>query len=238
MGRNNYFQFKQFKIIQKKAAMKVGTDGVLLGAWVNISEAKNILDIGTGTGVIALMAAQRSKAGITGIEIEQKAAEEAHDNVKNSPWGNRCTIENISFQEFANNTKKTFDLIVSNPPFFVNNKKSKDNNLAIAKHNDMLPYSDIISGSLKILLASGRLALILPVIPAKNFIHLANQNGLFLNRITFVRPNYNKEVHRYLMEFSQNNTSVEPDELAIHENDGSDFTPKYKAYTSEFYLNF
>lgn len=238
MGRNNYFQFKQFKIIQEKTAMKVGTDAVLFGAWVNISEAKDILDIGTGTGVVTLMAAQRSKARITGIEIEKKAAEEAHDNVKNSPWSNRCLIENISFQKFSNNTNKTFDLVISNPPFFVNNKKSKDNNLAIAKHNDLLPFSEMIHGSLNILHANGRLALILPVIPAKDFIHLAGKNGLHLNRLSLVRPNFRKEVHRYLMEFSRNKTTIETDDFAIHEDDGSDFTQKYKTLTSEFYLNF
>jgi len=238
MGRNNYFQFKQFKIIQEKAAMKVGTDGVLLGAWTNVSGVKNILDAGTGTGVIALMLAQRSDAQITGIEIENKAAKEAAENANYSNWNNRISIKNISFQQFAETSTKKFDLIVSNPPFFVNNQKSKDNNLAIAKHNDLLPFSEMISGSIKLLEHNGKLALILPVEPAKIFIELAYKNGLFLNRLTQVRPNYRKEVHRFLMEFSKNKTEIETFELAIHEDDRSDFTPKYKNLTKEFYLNF
>ena len=238
MGRNNYFQFKQFKIIQEKAAMKVGTDGVLLGSWVNVSGAKSILDVGTGTGVIALMLAQRSEAQITGIEIEKMAAEEAAENAFRSPWDSRISIKNMSFQQFTVNTNQTFNLIVSNPPFFINNQKSKNSNLAIAKHNDLLPFSEMLSGSLKLLAENGRLALILPVEPAKIFIELAQKHRLFLNRLTRVKPNSKKEVHRYLMEFSKIETELETDELTIHKDDGSDFTSRYKNLTREFYLNF
>lgn len=218
--------------------MKVGTDGVLLGSWVNVSGAKSILDVGIGTGVIALMLAQRSEAQITGIEIEKKAAGEAAENAFHSPWNSRISIKNISFQQFTANTNQTFDLIVSNPPFFINNQKSKNTNLAIAKHNDLLPFSEMISGSLKLLKDKGRLALILPVEPAKMFTELAENNLLFLNRLTKIRPNYRKEVHRYLMEFSKMETKIEIYELAIHEDDGSDFTSNYKTLTKEFYLNF
>ena len=237
MGRNNYFQFKQFKIIQEKAAMKVGTDGVLLGAWTRISDAKTILDIGTGTGVIALMMAQRSEAGITGIEIEKKATLEASENVNHSPWKNRISVENISFLEFVKTNDKKFDLIISNPPFFVDNQKSRDKDLAIAKHNDLLPFSEMISGSIKLLQKDGRLALILPVEPAQIFIESACKKGLFLNRLTKVRPYNRKEIHRYLMEFSENKSETETDELNIHEDDGSGFTQKYKTLTREFYLH-
>ncbi len=238
MGKNNYFQFKQFKVIQEKAAMKVGTDSVLLGAWTSISNAKTILDVGTGTGVIALMMAQRSEAQITAIEIEKKAAEEAIENVNQSPWKNQISVENISFQEFLKTNSKGFDLIISNPPFFVNDQKSRDNNLAIAKHNDLLPFSDIIAGSIMQLSDTGILALILPVEPAKFFIESAIKNRLFLKRLTQVRPNNIKETHRYLIEFSKTNTEIEISELTIHEDDGSDFTQNYKNLTKDFYLKF
>ncbi|MDD2381516.1 MAG: methyltransferase, partial [Mariniphaga sp.] len=144
MGRNNYFQFKHFSIIQENAAFKVGTDAVLLGSWVNISTAKTILDIGTGTGIIALMMAQRSTARITGIEIEKNAAEEATGNVKNSPWNQRVNILNTSFQDFVKAHTGVFDLIVSNPPFFTNSQKSKCNLLALARHNDLLPHARLV----------------------------------------------------------------------------------------------
>ena len=130
MGRNNYFQFKQFTIIQEKAAMKVGTDGVLLGAWTGVSGAKSILDIGAGTAVIALMMAQRTNAKITGIEIEKNAATEAAENAANSPLGQpHKNCADISFQEFTQNCTERFDLIVSNPPFYVNGRHSKNENL-------------------------------------------------------------------------------------------------------------
>ncbi len=238
MGRNNYFQFKKFKIIQEKAAMKVGTDGVLLGTWTEISNTKTILDVGTGTGLIALIMAQRSEAQITGIEIEKKAAEEAIENASQSSWSNRISIKNISFQQFAETTKENFDLIISNPPFFVNDQKPKDSNLSIAKHNDLLPFPKLINGAIKLINDKGRLVLILPVKPANAFIELANKNGLFLNRLTQVRPNNQKEIHRYLMEFSKNRIAIETDELSIHEDDSSDFTQKYKSLTKDFYLKF
>ncbi len=115
---NNYFQFKQFKIVQQNSAMKVGTDGVLLGAWTNVENVTSVLDIGTGTGLIALMMAQRTESKIVGVEIDKAAAGEAIENVKNSHWGERISIKNSSFQDFLKSEENRFDLIISNPPFF------------------------------------------------------------------------------------------------------------------------
>ncbi len=238
MGRNNYFQFKQFLIIQEKAAMKVGTDGVLLGAWVNVQHEKNILDIGTGTGLIALMMAQRTSALITGIEIEKNAFEEAFQNCKNSNWPERLFVQNISFQEFAEKSSEKFDLIISNPPFFFNDKKSKNSNLAIAKHNDLLPLPDLVSGGKKLLSTEGKLAAILPVIPAKKLIDLASEKGLHLVRLTKIIPTPQKEPNRYLMEFSQIQKATLKDSLTIFEEPGGQFSASYRELTRDFYLNF
>ena len=235
---NNYFQFNQFKIIQKKSAMKVGTDGTLLGAWTNISNTKTILDVGTGTGLIALMLAQRTKAKIIGIEIEKNAAEEATENVQNSPWENRVTIENISFQEFLKSTKKKFDLIVSNPPFFTNSFKSDSKNRTLARHNNSLPFLELIKGAVKLLNEKGRLSVILPDIPAEEFIKLAKNEGLNLIRSTKVKPKSYKKTNRILMEFSKENTIPEYEYLIVYNEDGSDYSEMYKKLTRNFYLNF
>ncbi len=238
MGRNNWFQFKQFKIIQERAAMKVGTDGVLLGAWANVTEAKKVLDVGTGTGVVALMTAQRSKAEITGIEIEKNAAEEAAENARNSPWNDRIKIYAISFQNFVKTTDEKFDLVISNPPFFTNSQKSKCHYLAIAKHNHLLPLSDLAKGAGKLLVQKGKLAVILPVDSAREFTKTASDEGFFLIRETEVRPNKRKKPHRFLLEFSKTKVLLKKDFVNIHTDDGSDFTEQYKTLTRDFYLNF
>jgi len=240
MGRNNWFQFKQFKIIQERTAMKVGTDGVLLGAWVNVSHAANILDIGAGTGVISIMLAQRSIANtkITGIEIEKNAANEASQNAMNSPWNERITIFNQPLQQFQQNCIEQFDLIVSNPPFFSNSQKSKCEYLAMAKHNHLLPLKELVEKSLKLLSPGGKLAVILPVSEAEKIIQIAEKNGLYLTRITKVRPNNLKPPHRYLLEFGKDPEVAENDILYIHSNDGKGFSEKYKTLTRDFYLNF
>ncbi|MDD4107576.1 MAG: methyltransferase [Prolixibacteraceae bacterium] len=238
MGRNNYFQFKKFKIIQNRAAMKVGTDGVLLGAWLHVANADKILDVGTGTGVIALMLAQRSDALITGIEIEKNASLEAIENVRNSPWLNQVKILNVSFQQFSAEIKNSFDLIVSNPPFFSNSQLSQSYCLALAKHSHMLPVNLLVTGSARLLTEEGRLAVILPATSAKDFIDIAGQSGLRVARITEVRPKTTKKVHRFLMEFGRKEITPEKTTLTIHTDDNSDFTEEYKNLTRDFYLNF
>ncbi len=238
MGRNNYFRFKKFTVIQERTAMKVGTDGVLLGAWADTTSANTILDIGTGTGVIALMMAQRSNATITGIEIEKNASEEASMNALNSPWSQQIKIVNSSLQLFCKKSN-SFDFIISNPPFFANSQKSKSERLAMAKHNYLLPPADFIKCSVEMLKISGKLAVILPADSTGSFIKLANKNSLFLQRLTEVRPNPFKKTHRYLLEFSNLVcTQIKKDVIVIHNEEGSDFTAQYKTLTQDFYLNF
>ncbi len=238
MGRNNYFQFKQFLVRQQKTAMKVGTDGVLLGAWVNVQNEQKILDIGTGTGVIALMMAQRTSAQITGIEIEKNAADEARENCQNSPWPDRIKIKYVSFQEFAFRSDEKFDVIVSNPPFFENDQKSADGKLAIAKHSDFLTFDELLFGAEKLLTSEGKLAIILPVIQAERFLEKAKKTGLYLFRLTKIKPTPDKEVNRYLMEFSKKNTELKNDCLTIFEKDARHFSKPYQNLTKDFYLNF
>ncbi len=218
--------------------MKVNTDGVLLGAWIDTGNAGKILDIGTGTGVIALIMAQRTNAEITGIEIEKNAALEAAANAENSVWSDRIKIFNISLQEFARKNQTPFDLIVCNPPFFINSKKSSDPGLSIAKHNELLSLEEMAAFSAGLLQPDGGLALILPVTEAKQFIAIAALKNLYLYRATVVKPKIFKNPVRMLMEFSREEKEPELSGLTIHNEDSSGFTDEYRALTKEFYLNF
>ena len=140
---NQFFNFKQFTVYQDKCAMKVEIDGVLLGSWTPINDAKKILDIGTGTGLIALMLAQRSDAEILGIDIDNNAFLQATENIKNAPWSNRITLIENSIQEFSESTTMRFDLIVSNPPYFVDSFKSPSESRTKARHTDFLLHEDL-----------------------------------------------------------------------------------------------
>jgi len=236
MGRNNYFQFKQFRIHQEKAAMKVNTDGVLLGAWTNLEGAKTVLDIGAGTGLISLMIAQRSTAIITGIEIEKNAAEEALQNVLNSKWSDRVSIKHCSFQDFAATTENKFDVIVSNPPFFSNGVKNTNPHLSMARHNHMLPFEDIIEGAVKLLTDNGKFSLILPAGSAREFIEKASRMNLFLNRLTEVKPFPDKEPNRCLMEFGKKDIVPEKTVFSVFDETGKDYSNEFKMLARDFYL--
>jgi tRNA1Val (adenine37-N6)-methyltransferase len=236
MGRNNYFKFKQFTVVQEYSAMKVGIDGVLLGAWAGIQEAKTILDVGTGTGLIALMMAQRSDAKITAIEIDKSACREALMNVHNSPWTDQIEVIHTTFQEFERSANQRFDCIVSNPPYFENSSRPDDLHRRNARHNDELPFTDLIKGSISLLQANGYLSVILPVVISEKFVKTAGNLGLYLNRTTWIKHKPEKPYHRRLLEFSRNKTS--PDESILVIENNREYTDDYKNLTREFYLAF
>jgi len=236
MGRNNYFQFKQFIIQQEKSAMKVNTDGVLLGAWTNVTGAKTVLDIGAGTGLISLMIAQRTEAIITGIEIEKNAADEAAQNVKNSKWCDRVSIQHISFQDFVATAKNKFDLIISNPPFFSNGVKNTNPHLSMARHNHLLPFEDIINGSKMLLSKNGMLSLILPAGSANEFIEKALFRNLFLSRLTEVKPFPDSKPNRCLMEFRKVQGALQKTEMLVFDETRKDYSKEFKTLARDFYL--
>ncbi|MAB95091.1 MAG: tRNA (adenine-N(6)-)-methyltransferase [Flavobacteriales bacterium] len=227
------FKFKKFSIVQSKSAMKVGTDGVLLGSWVNCQSAKKILDIGAGTGLISLMLAQRNnECNITAVEIDKETSEEANININNSKWRDRISIINININNFITSDK--FDFIVSNPPYFPANFSK--NKRAIARHTNLLSFQDLIRTTVKLLSSKGIFAVILPKIAEAIFCKTADANKLFLIRICQVKGQKNSDIKRVLLEFSFEKSSLDSDSLVIEESRHI-YTNKYIDLCQDFYLN-
>ena len=232
---NTWFQFKQFLITQENSALKVGTDGVLLGAWCEVSGAERILDVGTGTGVIALMLAQRSEAEVTAVEISEGAWLDARHNFQNSPWIERLALYSDDFNKFQEAHTFSFDLVVCNPPFFKKSMKSSDPASSIARHDISLSFEQLITGAKKLLTDHGRLSVILPIGVLDDFRETARLAGFYLSRKTTIIPKIGKLPKRVLLEFSVSATYPESDELVIL-LDSHTFSDKFTELTKEFYL--
>ncbi|MBS1626210.1 MAG: methyltransferase [Bacteroidetes bacterium] len=230
------FRFKQFSVAHDKCAMKVNTDGVLLGAWADVADAQRILDIGTGTGVIALMLAQRSRCVIvTAIDIDKDAAEQAQENALASPWADRLCIRHTSLQDMPQESK--FDLIVSNPPYFINDYISEDTKRNVARHSTTLPYSDLLTGLAGLLSSDGRACLILPYFNVGQFLIGASEKGLHLSRRTDVVAVEGREPYVTMLTLVRVSTPVLRDSLVIQNRSGA-YTDEYRHLTQHFYLKF
>lgn len=236
---NNSFKFKQFEIIQEHCTMKVNTDGVLLGAWTESKGCKAILDIGTGTGVIALMMAQKTpEASITGIEIDPISSEEAQSNVDRSKFHSQVTIVNQSIQDFARQANITFDLIISNPPFFTGGTFSANENKANVRHTIKLPHGDLLQAVNHLLSLDGRFSLILPYIEGLRFVELAERSNLHVSRMTEVRHHKGKNVERLLIQLQKSKSQLRKNELFIMEDDLQNYSAEFISLTRDFYQIF
>jgi tRNA1Val (adenine37-N6)-methyltransferase len=235
---NKPFQFKQFSIHQHKTAMKVGTDGVLLGAWVKILPGTNsVLDIGTGTGLIALMIAQRcSLANIDAVEFNAEAFEQAVDNFENSNWGDRLFCYHASIQEFCEEFDEKYDLIVANPPFFNPTNYQIPKNRVMARHTQTLSYPELLKCTTQLLSEKGTCAFIVPFSEEKNVINLALKFKLNVFRKTHVRGNKNSPVKRSLLQFSFSEAKLDENEIIV-ENSRHNYTTEYTDLVRNFYLN-
>ncbi|MXV37164.1 methyltransferase [Flavobacteriaceae bacterium Ap0902] len=230
------FKFKQFQIQQQNAAAKVGTDGVLLGAWVDlIPKPATILDIGTGTGLIALMLAQRSpNSQITAIEIDDRAYKQAQFNFEHSPWAHHLRVLHTALQDYTPSTK--YDLIISNPPFYKEDVLSKNQRRDKARNVKHLPFDLLIKKSVSLLSHKGQLAVIIPYDSEQPFIDLSKRHNLYPIEVCRVKGNPKAPVKRSLLLFGKNESNVNSHELIIEELRHV-YTSDYINLTKDFYLN-
>lgn len=231
------FKFKQFTIEQDRCAMKIGTDGVLLGAWVSVKNKPfSILDIGAGTGIIALQLAQRSNAEmVDAIEIDENAYEQCVDNFENSPWGDRLFCYHASLEEFVEEIEEKYDIIISNPPFYSEDYKTSNESRDVARFNDALPFDELIESASQLLSDEGIFAVIIPWKEEESFIKMASKVNLFPQRICRVRGNENSEEKRTMLEFSFEKVSTKIENLTI-ETFRHNYTEEYKNLVQDFYL--
>lgn len=231
------FRFKRFTVEQDRCAMKIGTDGVLLGAWVSLEKSRSsILDIGAGTGVVALILAQRSLAEtIDAIEIEEGAYEQCVENFESSDWADRLFCYHAGLDELVDQVDEKYDLIVCNPPFYSEDVSSGNVTRDMARQNVSLPFEELLEGVYKLLSSEGLFGTIVPFKEEKSFIALGSQSGLFPKRITRVRGNPSSEIKRSLLEFSFKQGVVAEEELTI-EIKRHEYTKEYIDLTKDFYL--
>lgn len=232
---NPYFQFRNFKVFHDKSSMKVGTDAVLLPCLTDFSNIYNILEVGCGSGVISLMCAQLSHSDILAIDIHEDSVIQTQENFNLSPWSDRLKAKQISFQELAINSKQKFDLIISNPPFFIDSLKSPKENRNLARHNDSLSQIDLLQSARQLLKPDGCLSLILPLNEGEEMIKLAKEEGFHLKTRANIQPKPSKPDNRIVVELSLKKQESEYKELIIRE-ENNEYTEAYKELTKDFYL--
>ncbi len=228
------FTFKQFVVRQERCAMKVGTDGVALGAWAPVAEVRRILDIGTGTGLIALMLAQRTRAPcqIVAVELDDAAAAQAAENVADSPWAERITVVTGALQQLVS---PPFDLIVSNPPYFPHGQSFASATRQQARHTSTLDHHSLLAHALRLLAPGGRIALVLPVLQAQQLIVLAERMGLFLQQCQRLIPVAGKVPNRFLLLLSRDKNQAMVSDLVLS-TDGKQYSDIYGDMVRDFYL--
>lgn len=234
---NKFFSFKQFTIHQDKSAFKVGTDGVLLGASADVSGVRRILDIGSGTGLIAIMLAQRCDAEITAIEPDLESYTQTCGNASLCKWSSRIKVENTGLQNYYPDREK-FDLIVTNPPYFTHSIRNPDPRMSAARHNDSLTSDEILKGVLRLLEDDGRLQLIMPFVEGTVFIAEAQEFGFYCNNILKIRPLPTTEISRLILTFTRKRLKVMERFLTIEHGKRHEFTEEYINLTKDFYLKF
>ncbi len=234
---NNEFTFKKFRVNQDRDVMRVGTDAVILGSWTDPGPAGHILDVGTGTGLLALMMAQRSHAEVHAVDIDEEAYEQARENFILSPWADRLTAHHISLQHYSVACQDRYDVVISNPPYFLHAPKGHSEARNLARHLDRgLNIPDLCNCVKALLKPHGRFCVIFPPKESVKFMEYAETHGLYVNRLTRVKTKPGKDVKRMLMQLEMVRKEMEVDELIICDKE-MNFTDSYLKLTADFYLN-
>ena len=232
------FRFKRFELHHEKCAMKIGTDGILLGAWAPVADASTALDIGTGCGLIAVMLSQRNPGlEIDALEIDRNSWEEARENMERLSWDAHLQVHHISLQEYAQASHKKYDLIVSNPPFFSGGNFSADQDRASVRHTVKLAHGDLLAGARKLLAEDGKFCLILPYIEGSRFVELAERYRLFCTHITELKTRPQKPVERLLLKFEKQRSKIEREELFLYPAEGDEWSEEYRSLGRDFYIH-
>lgn len=227
------FHFKQFSIEQKRSAMKVGTDAMLLGSIAGKNTPTTILDVGAGTGVIALMMAQRfPEAKVSAIELNSEAFEEAQLNFTNSPFSDRVHCEQRDFKDYI--TEERFDLIVSNPPYFINSLLSSDESRSTARHADSLTPEAFIKKAVELISKDGQVIVIVPADLNALWVVAAKSEGLYLQEIVEVKGKEKSPPNRVILTFDKEDTGLIKSELTVRNKDGK-YTDQYILLTRDFH---
>ena len=231
------FFFKRFALFHHRSTMKIGTDAILLGRWVEVNSDDDVLDIGTGCGLLPLMLAQKGIKSADAVEIDHDSYEEAAQNFSNSAWKSQLFAINDDIKHYAENCTKKYDLVVSNPPFFFGDNIPEKEKKGLARHTNTLSYNDLLISVKKLLKPDGRFALVLPARESLTFLKDAENQGFFLKKEMKIVPIEGKETNRINMQLVVNQVdSVESETFVLRHKDHS-FTKEYKEFLKDYYLD-
>lgn len=230
------FHLKQFSLYHHQSSMKVGTDSLILGNWTQINKSGRILDVGTGSGILALLLATRSDAFVDAIELDEASFAEANNNFVNSPYADRLRAIHDDFKLFASRCDQKYELIVSNPPFFINDMRSQDLTRKNARHGDSLNYSELCGGVGQLLKLDGRFCLILPYNESKFFITTAQKNEMYVNRQMIIFPKRGAQPNRICLELLLSEPAETASEKFIIREEDGQFTEQYIHFFKDYLI--
>lgn len=228
------FHFKKFSLHHHRSTMKVGTDAVLLGIWTDLTDVKTVLDVGAGSGILSLLLASRQELQIDAVELDEDSCEEASENFAAAVLESELNVIHSDFNSFTTTAQKKYDLIISNPPFFINDQKSEKVSRRQARHTDTLTYEQLILGAKELLIPEGKISVVLPYRESRIFIHLANDAELYLQKQMLIFPKMGLEPNRINLLFSTKESELITEKFIIRNEDGS-FTQQYRDFVGDFY---